>query len=117
MSYYKIPHTNEELLDECDVDTYCSSGKGGQNVNRRATAVRLTHRPSGIVVAIQNERHQYRNKQIALEVLRMRLEQRNRRRRPRIPTRISRSADERRLQSKKHHSSKKRLRQKPGMQD
>ncbi|MBD3268400.1 peptide chain release factor-like protein [bacterium] len=117
MSYIKIPQTNEELLDECDVDTYRSSGKGGQNVNRRETAVRLTHRPSGTVVTIQKERSQLRNKEIALETLRERLKQRNKRKPPRIATKKSRGVEEKRLQSKKHQSRKKQLRKKPKIED
>ena len=62
--------------EEVRIDYFRSSGAGGQNVQKNSTAVRLVHEPSGITVAVQNERSQARNREIAFKILNARLMER-----------------------------------------
>lgn len=110
---FPIPDADEELLAQCRVDTFSAGGKGGQHQNRTESGVRLTHRPTGIVVSAREERSQLRNKAAALSRLRDRLKARNRRPPPRISTRVPGREREKRLKEKKRRSRIKILRKKP----
>lgn len=113
----RIPESDDELLAQCEVETFRSSGPGGQNVNSRDTAVRLRHLPSGIVVTCQEERYQLRNRQIALAKLRAELEERARPLKKRIPTKVPRSVRRRILVAKKKRGQIKDSRKKPRIDD
>lgn len=108
-----LPEADEDLLRECEVETFRASGPGGQHVNKTETAVRLRHVPSGLVVTCREERSQHQNKATCLRKLRARVEQLNHRPAKRVPTRVPRRARERTMEAKARRSHVKRLRTKP----
>lgn len=108
-----LPESDEDLLRECLMDTFRSSGPGGQHVNKTESAVRLKHLPSGVVVTSRVERSQHQNKAHCLRKLREKIEKLNHRPAARVPTRLPRSAKVRTLEEKARRSNIKRLRSKP----
>lgn len=110
---FPVPETDDELLSQCRVETFMAGGKGGQHQNRTESGVRLVHLPTGVVVTSREERSQHRNKATALRRLRERLERRNRRPPPRVPTRVPAAEKEKRIREKKCRSRAKSLRKPP----
>ena len=110
---YVIPKSDDALLAECDVQVFRASGPGGQSVNTTDSAVRLIHRPSGIVVVGRRERSQLRNKSDCLKRLRARLVDAQRVVPKRVATKPTYGAVTRRLESKSKLSAKKAVRRRP----
>lgn len=105
---------DEALLAECDVESFRGSGPGGQHRNKTETAVRLRHRPTGIVAQATERRSRSQNLSLALDRLRARLAAHFAppppERRPTAPTRAS---VRRRVEGKRRRSDVKRLRTRP----
>jgi len=114
---FSIPESDEELLDQCRVETFMAGGKGGQHQNRTESGVRLTHLPTGVVVTAREERSQHRNRAVALARLRRRLTALAHRPPPRVPTRVPKQEKEKRLLEKKRRSRLKNLRKPPPPSD
>jgi protein subunit release factor B len=107
-----LPKSDEHLLRECEIETFRSSGPGGQHVNKTESAIRIKHMPSGLVVTSREERSQHQNKAVGLRKLREKIAQFNQRPAKRVPTRVPRSAKNRVLEAKARRSHIKRLRSK-----
>ena len=111
----RLPDDDADLLDECDVTTFRAGGPGGQHQNTTDSAVRLRHRPTGIVVVCRSQRSQHQNRATCLRRLRERADRLNAEetRTPRTPTGVPRGERERRLADKAHRAAAKRRRGRP----
>ena len=107
---YTMPESDTALLAECDVTAFRATGPGGQGVNTTDSAVRLKHRPTGIVVVGRRERSQYMNKKDAVARLRVRIAEAQHVDPTRIPTRKSRAVKRRMVEGKRVLARKKTLR-------
>jgi ribosome-associated protein len=104
---YSLPEDDEALLKECNVVPFRASGPGGQHRNKTLTAVRLLHRPSGLVVIGRRERSLNRNLQDAVARLRLKLQKLLIKPKPRRPTKPRKAAVEKRLELKKERGRRK----------
>ncbi|MBW2038200.1 MAG: peptide chain release factor-like protein [Deltaproteobacteria bacterium] len=95
---------------EIRVETFKAPGPGGQHRNKRETAVRVRHLPSGITAISTEHRSQARNKELALRRLELKLRAMREKRKPRIPTSIPRTYKENILAAKRHRAQIKRWR-------
>jgi ribosome-associated protein len=107
----------ETLYGEARIDYYRSRGPGGQRKNKKETAVRLKHLPSGVTVTATESRYQAVNKRRALQRLQEKLKQLNKPAKMRVPTVVSLEDKERRKREKRRLSQKKRWRRVVGEED
>ena len=105
----------ENLRKEVIVETYRPTGPGGQRKDKKETAIRLTHIPTGITVVAAERRSQAMNREIALERLQVKLVQLNQTRKLRKPVKPPASALREWEEGKRRQSEKKKLRQRPGV--
>lgn len=107
-SYPTFPTDRASLERDCDIQYFVATGPGGQHRNKVETGVRLTHRPTGIVVTATERRSQRANREAAFERMAAKLEEMQRPIEPRIPTKPSAASRERRLGEKRRASARKR---------
>lgn len=103
----------ETLEKETEIEFFRASGPGGQYRDKRETAVRLRHIPSGIVIESQEERTQGNNRRLAFKRLQEKLIKLNKPKKKRIQTKVSRREKERRLSEKHRRGERKQLRKPP----
>ena len=112
----RIPD-REQLERETEVQVFIGSGPGGQHRNKTESAVRLIHKPTGIVATATERRSQHQNKEVAFERLLAKLVIRFTPRLPRKKTKVTKGMKRRRLADKRVQSARKADRKKPGRDD
>jgi protein subunit release factor B len=104
------PLTIAALKNEVEITAFKSSGPGGQHKNKTESAIRIKHVPTGIIAVAAESRSQIKNRELAWQRLIDKLAKRRQKKKPRLPTRPSRAAKEKRLEQKMHVSRKKQER-------
>jgi protein subunit release factor B len=117
MAGQTYPIDRESLERDCDIEFMRATGPGGQNRNKVETGVRLTHRPSGLVVTATERRSQHANREAAFSRMAAKLEELQRPEVPRVPTKPTLASHERRLEEKRRASTLKRRRLAPPPSD
>jgi protein subunit release factor B len=106
----RYPTDRESLERDCDVEFFVAGGPGGQHRNKVETGVRLTHRPTGLVVTATERRSQSANREAAFQRMAEKLEARQKVRKPRRATKPSAAAKEERRKEKAKASERKKAR-------
>src|SRR5262245_19802443 len=106
----KHPTDRESLERDCDLEFFVAGGPGGQHRNKVETGVRLTHRPTGLVVTATERRSQSANRDAAYERMAEKLEKLQRPRKPRKATKPTAASKRKRVDLKRKQSERKRAR-------
>jgi len=106
----KHPTDRESLEHDCDVEFFVAGGPGGQHRNKVETGVRLTHRPTGLMVTATERRSQSANREAAFDRMAEKLEARQKVQKPRRATRPSAGAKRERIKEKKKIGERKKAR-------
>jgi len=114
---YRPPSDDDALWAECDETVFQASGPGGQHRNRTRSAVRLAHRPTGLVVIGRRDRSQHRNRADAIRRLRARIIEAMTPKKKRVRTKPTRASKNRRIDEKRRRSEIKRGRSRPRADD
>ena len=104
------PTDRESLERDCDVEFFVAGGPGGQHRNKVETGVRLTHRPTGLMVTATERRSQSANREAAFDRMAEKLEARQKVQKPRRATRPSAGAKQERIKEKKKIGERKKAR-------
>ncbi len=106
----RFPTDRESLERDCDVEFFVAGGPGGQHRNKVESGVRLTHRPSGLIVTATERRSQSANREAAFDRMAEKLEARQRVRKPRRATKPSAASKQERIKEKKKIGERKKAR-------